>query len=68
MKISSEHGSDMLENTKRFSGATKFGVTSDALRLTVRSDAEYVKQAWEGSLKQLGVDQVDLYYCHRVDI
>jgi aryl-alcohol dehydrogenase-like predicted oxidoreductase len=35
---------------------------------TVRSDAEYVKQACEKSLKRLGVDKIDLFYCHRVDM
>lgn len=28
---------------------------------------EYVRSAVEGSLKRLGVDQIDLYYQHRVD-
>jgi aryl-alcohol dehydrogenase-like predicted oxidoreductase len=50
--------------------ATKFGVTKDAETgaPTVRSDAEYVKQACEKSLKRLGVDKIDLFYCHRVDM
>ncbi|KAJ6014934.1 hypothetical protein N7540_009525 [Penicillium herquei] len=34
---------------------------------TFRSDPEYVKSACEKSLKRLGVDKIDLYYCHRVD-
>ena len=33
----------------------------------MRSDPEYVKQACEKSLKRLGVETIDLYYCHRVD-
>ena len=33
----------------------------------IRSDPEYVKQACATSLKRLGADQIDLYYCHRVD-
>ena len=33
----------------------------------IRSDAAYVRQACEKSLKRLGVDRIDLYYCHRVD-
>ncbi len=28
---------------------------------------DYVKQACEASLKRLGIDTIDLYYCHRVD-
>ena len=48
--------------------ATKFGVTFDSNRRpTVRSDPEYVKQACAKSLKRLGIDRIDLYYCHRVD-
>lgn len=34
---------------------------------TFRSDPEYVKAACEKSLQRLGVDTIDLYYCHRVD-
>jgi len=48
--------------------ATKFGVTRlpDSSN-TVKSDAVYVKEACKKSLKRLGVDKIDLYYCHRVD-
>ena len=48
--------------------ATKFGnlVSPDGKR-SVRSDPEYVKEACDKSLKRLGIDCVDLYYCHRVD-
>ena len=34
---------------------------------TFRSDPEYVRIACEKSLQRLGVDTIDLYYCHRVD-
>jgi len=34
---------------------------------TVDSSPEYVKEACEKSLKRLGVECIDLYYCHRVD-
>jgi aryl-alcohol dehydrogenase-like predicted oxidoreductase len=43
---------------------TKFGVSKDG----IRSDAAYVKEACERSLERLGVDHIDLYYCHRVDM
>ncbi|PVH67542.1 aldo/keto reductase-like protein [Cadophora sp. DSE1049] len=33
----------------------------------VDSTPQYCKQACEKSLKRLGVEQIDLYYCHRVD-
>jgi aryl-alcohol dehydrogenase-like predicted oxidoreductase len=47
--------------------ATKFAVTIEDGKPAIRSDPEYVKQACEKSLKRLGVDKIDLYYCHRVD-
>ncbi|KAJ5734264.1 NADP-dependent oxidoreductase domain-containing protein [Penicillium malachiteum] len=49
--------------------ATKFAIQMDpaTYKVTVRSDPEYVKAACEKSLKRLGVDLIDLYYCHRVD-
>ncbi|KAF2767785.1 aldo-keto reductase [Teratosphaeria nubilosa] len=48
--------------------ATKFGNLRDAQgNPTVRGDKEYVKQACHDSLQRLGIDQVDLYYVHRID-
>jgi aryl-alcohol dehydrogenase-like predicted oxidoreductase len=48
--------------------ATKFAIVAkpDGQR-GVRSDPEYVKEACARSLKRLGIDKIDLYYCHRVD-
>jgi aryl-alcohol dehydrogenase-like predicted oxidoreductase len=49
--------------------ATKFGSTRDQHGVRgVRGDAAYVAQACDASLKRLGVDYVDLYYQHRVDL
>lgn len=49
--------------------ATKFGIQFDPATYvqTLHSDPDYVKQACERSLKRLGTDWIDLYYCHRVD-
>ncbi|KAK2767751.1 hypothetical protein FQN54_003909 [Arachnomyces sp. PD_36] len=48
--------------------ATKFALQVDPQkRMTVQSDPEYAKAACEKSLKRLGIDKIDLYYCHRVD-
>ncbi|KAF2800221.1 Aldo/keto reductase [Melanomma pulvis-pyrius CBS 109.77] len=48
--------------------ATKFAVTKGKDgKPTIRSDPEYVRQACEKSLKRLGIEKIDLYYCHRVD-
>ncbi len=49
--------------------ATKFGnVRNDDGSREIRGDAEYVRQACEASLERLGLDRVDLYYQHRVDV
>ncbi|TQS32480.1 hypothetical protein Golomagni_07200, partial [Golovinomyces magnicellulatus] len=48
--------------------ATKFALQTlpDGTR-TVNNDPAYVKESCEKSLKRLGVDHIDLYYCHRID-
>lgn len=48
--------------------ATKFalGATKDGNR-TVSNEPDYIRQACDRSLKRLGVDTIDLYYCHRLD-
>ena len=50
--------------------ATKFGSELDGQwRQTggVNGRPEYVRRSIEGSLRRLGVDEIDLYYQHRVD-
>lgn len=48
--------------------ATKFGQTQNPGGMNgVNGRPEYVKQACEASLGRLGVDEIDLYYQHRVD-
>lgn len=50
--------------------ATKFGIIRDVNDPTKRGfngKPEYVKQSCDGSLKRLGVDEIDLYYLHRKD-
>lgn len=34
---------------------------------TIHGSPEYVRSCVEGSLKRLNIDQIDLYYQHRVD-
>jgi aryl-alcohol dehydrogenase-like predicted oxidoreductase len=48
---------------------TKFGFWFDHRQKIggIRSDPEYVKTACAKSLKRLGTDYIDIYYCHRVD-
>ena len=49
--------------------ATKFGNVRDeaGARLGINGRPEYVRQACDASLLRLGVDEIDLYYQHRVD-
>ena len=50
--------------------ATKFGIVRDPAdpdRRGVNGRPEYVRASCEGSLRRLGVEQIDLYYQHRVD-
>ncbi|KAI0063928.1 Aldo/keto reductase [Artomyces pyxidatus] len=46
--------------------ATKFGIGSPSGK-RVDGDPAYVRQAFEKSVKRLGVEKVDLYYLHRPD-
>src|SRR5579871_6158228 len=51
--------------------ATKFGIVRDPanpMARGVNGKPEYVRQACEASLRRLGVDYIDLYYQHRVDL
>lgn len=50
--------------------ATKFGILrdpSEPMKRGFSGRPEYVQSSCEGSLKRLNVDEIDLYYLHRVD-
>ncbi len=50
--------------------ATKFGIVrdpNDSQNRSINGKPEYVRSSVEGSLKRLGIDEIDLYYQHRVD-
>jgi aryl-alcohol dehydrogenase-like predicted oxidoreductase len=50
--------------------ATKFGIVRDPKNPSVRSvngQPDYVRRSCEASLRRLGVENIDLYYQHRVD-
>src|SRR6185312_4336742 len=50
--------------------ATKFGIMRDPANPTARKingKPDYVRAACDASLQRLGVDEIDLYYQHRVD-
>lgn len=51
--------------------ATKFAIVpdpDDPTRRSIRNDRPYIRQAVEGSLRRLGVDEIDLYYMHRRNV
>jgi aryl-alcohol dehydrogenase-like predicted oxidoreductase len=50
--------------------ASKFGQvrTEDGKNLGINGSPEYVRSACDASLARLGVDAIDLYYQHRVDL
>jgi aryl-alcohol dehydrogenase-like predicted oxidoreductase len=51
--------------------ATKFGISrdpDDPSKRTIVGRPDYVKSACDASLSRLGVDHIDLYYQHRVDL
>ncbi|MDB6085076.1 MAG: Pyridoxine 4-dehydrogenase [Gammaproteobacteria bacterium] len=50
--------------------ATKFGIVreSGSADRSINGTPAYVRSACEASLKRLGVDTIDLYYQHRVDL
>src|SRR3954451_13609202 len=50
--------------------ATKFGNerNEDGSWVGINGSAEYVRKACDASLGRLGVDHIDLYYQHRVDL
>ena len=49
--------------------ATKFGIAREPGRYEriIRNDPAYIREACEASRQRLGVDTIDLYYCHRRD-
>ncbi|WP_025860021.1 aldo/keto reductase [Acetobacter papayae] len=48
--------------------ATKFGFNiTDGRMAGLNSRPEYIKQVADASLKRLGIEQIDLFYQHRVD-
>jgi aryl-alcohol dehydrogenase-like predicted oxidoreductase len=48
--------------------ATKFGNVREPGKWSINGKPEYVRSAADASLKRLGVDVIDLYYQHRVDV
>ena len=63
-------GRAIRDRRERVVLATKFGNvrTADGKWLGINGRPEYVRQSCEASLKRLGVNEIDLYYQHRVDL
>lgn len=53
------------EKRKNIFLATKFAASSGGT--FIDSSPEYCLKACDKNLKRMGIDQIDLYYCHRVD-
>jgi len=49
--------------------ATKFGIVrkSGEYRRSINNSPDYAQQCCEASLRRLGIEQIDLYYVHRID-
>lgn len=47
--------------------ATKMGFVQKGESFEINTSAAYIKSACEASLKRLNVDEIDIYYLHRVD-
>ena len=63
-------GAAVRDRRDRVAIATKFGQkrTQDGKPLGIDGTPEYVRAACDASLARLGVDVIDLYYQHRVDL
>lgn len=58
----------LVPNRNKVFIATKFGFhKNDEGKSVFDGSPAYLKKACEGSLKRLGVNEIDLYYAHRVD-
>lgn len=54
---------------ERICVATKFGIVRDPGEYArgINNQPEYIRRACDASRQRLGVDTIDLYYCHRRD-
>jgi aryl-alcohol dehydrogenase-like predicted oxidoreductase len=62
-------GTAIADRRERVVLATKFAakVNDSGDGIAIDGHPDYVRTACEASLRRLGVDVIDLYYCHRVD-
>ena len=62
-------GRFLSETSAPMKVATKFGIVRapGEYRRSLDNGPDYARQACNGSLRRLGVEQIDLYYVHRVE-
>jgi len=61
-------GRFLATHPRRVRIASKFGIVRAAgdYRRRIDNSAQYARQSCEASLRRLGVEQIDLYYVHRI--
>ena len=62
-------GRFLKQCSSRINIATKFGIVRQAgeYQRSIDNSQNYAAQACEASLRRLGIEQIDLYYAHRVN-
>lgn len=62
-------GSFLARSKARVRIASKFGIVRNPgeYRRSLENGADYSRKACEASLRRLGVEQIDLYYVHRIN-
>jgi len=62
-------GRFLAQNKPNVRIATKFGIVRQPgeYRRSIDNSAQYARASCEASLRRLGVEQIDLYYIHRID-
>lgn len=62
-------GAFLTRNKSRIRIATKFGIVRNPgeYKRSLNNSARYAREACEASLRRLGVEQIDLYYVHRIN-
>ena len=62
-------GRFLAANRPKVQIATKFGIVRKPgeYRRSIDNSPQYARQCCEASLRRLGIEQIDLYYVHRID-
>src|SRR5690606_30129804 len=62
----------LVPNRRKVFIATKFGftnitLTANGMQSTLDCSPAHMRRAVDASLRRLGIDEIDLYYAHRLD-